>query len=121
MGRDHGEDDGKDLDFDPYFDLGKLIKFLQDRDPNTVTKFGIRNPHSFRGNYSDLALEPTKGESTVGQWLEVLEAQVGTVHEGWKGGDYTMGDMTDVWFSYEGDGGDNKVGELIMLLVVSEL
>lgn len=67
---------------------------------------------SYRGYYSDLAIEfanwsrSDKKLDTVGKLLDALEAAVGTVYEGYKGGEFTMQAHTPMWWASYGDCGE---------------
>ena len=52
---------------------------------------------SYRGYYEDIAIGVTTYPVTVGEWLAKLKAQIGEVHQGWKGGDYTAAAETALW------------------------
>ncbi len=58
---------------------------------------------SYRGYYSDLAIERGSKEVLCGAFAESLEATIGKTFEGYKGGDYTMSSSTLVWVSEYGD------------------
>lgn len=88
--------------------LGDLIRSLS-RCPKGVPcrvcgmgTTGLGKPHSYRGYYDHLALE-FGAVRTVGEVYKDLLAARGSRFEGWKGGDYIMGDHTPVWVSNEGE------------------
>lgn len=62
------------------------------------------SPHSYRGYYDDLSfgLSSDNVEDVCG-FMNNLSGAVGETFEGWKGGEYTMGWDTLLWFSGEGD------------------
>jgi hypothetical protein len=100
--------------------LGDLIEYLSARDPDTPVKIGIRNPHSYRGIYADLGFEPVFEPSTVGKWLEEVKPCLGHTFEGYKGGDFLMRTYTDCWLAYEGDSNAEKIGVLLMTLLLDD-
>lgn len=66
----------------------------------------ISKPHSYRGDYSQLAFEPTKlcfahrgdlKEATVKHILPMLEIADGEVFTGYKGGDYVMSGESEIF------------------------
>ncbi|HEX6939884.1 MAG TPA: hypothetical protein VF158_10770 [Longimicrobiales bacterium] len=84
--------------------LGALIGALEalpaDRD---ITGFG--GPHSYRGYYEDLAFEPSEAVQTVADLLATCRGCMGRVFEGYKGGEYVMGEITPVWIALYGTTG----------------
>ena len=61
-------------------------------------------PHSYRGYYSDLSFETESGASTVAEISSMLKSALGETFEGYKGGDYTMGNDAPLWSSSYGTG-----------------
>jgi len=84
--------------------LGKLIAMLESM-PADKEIFGLSNPHSYRGYYCDLAFERQAGEVKAGDLLTECRAAMGKVFEGYKGGDFIMGESTPVWVAQYGDCG----------------
>jgi len=58
---------------------------------------------SYRGYYSDLAIDRGGPECTAAELLGVLRFALGNTYEGYKGGDYKMTDTTPVWLSSYGE------------------
>lgn len=98
--------------------LGDLIARLEREDPARVLPLGFANPHSYRGDYMDLAFEPVSNIS-IGDMLEAARVALGGTFQGWKGGYYKMSDYTDCWIAEEGDSGDNKIGPLLLELLLA--
>lgn len=92
--------------------LGKLIEILESADPELVVPEGFHNPHSYRGFYEDLAFEPAMNV-TVGAMLKCAREALGTTYQGYKGGDYTMHEYTDVWIANYGSEGDG-ISEMLI-------
>jgi len=88
--------------------LGSLINKLSKLKPD-VKITGFNNPHSYRGYYCELAFELSGKEITVGEALNLCKECMGKVFQGWKGGEYTMGENTPVWFSLEGSSSNNNM------------
>lgn len=86
--------------------LGELIAWLEQQDPETTVRHGFGTPHSDRGHYCDLAFCPEETAS-IGQMLENARSALGATFTGWKGGEYTMGEYTDVLIGEYGDCGEN--------------
>ena len=62
--------------------------------------------NSYRGYYSDIALEPWDGTLTVTQLLSAAQDACGRTFEGYKGGDYTMDADTPLWIAHYGSASD---------------
>lgn len=86
--------------------LGDLIEALKNfPDKNKVLPCGFNKPHSWRGIYEELAFEPAEN-ITVFEMLSAAESAVGTVYQGWKGGDFKMDLDSPVHLSKEGNSDD---------------
>ena len=88
--------------------LGKLIEVLEALPQDLVVPKGFHNPHSWRGDYYELAFEPLEEPVKVGQLLEAAKSALGRTFQGWKGGDYKMGAMSRCYYAGEGDTGDGE-------------
>lgn len=108
------------IDIPAYLDLGELILALEAEDPTRILPIGFNNPHSFRGDYVDLAFEPAVDVS-IGDMLAAARAALGSTYQGWKGGDYTMAEHTTCWISYEGESSDNCIGPLMLRLLLGQV
>lgn len=88
--------------------LDKLIKELEQL-PEDFELEGLSDPHSYRGYYSDLAFERSK-RTTAGELLKLCKSCMGKVFEGYKGGEFMMGEGTPVWIaSYGTSAGAMKI------------
>jgi hypothetical protein len=96
--------------------LGELIKRLEKVDPKQEVKMGFSNPHSYRGYYDELAFEPQE-DTTVGEMLDWAKSAVGATYTGYKGGEYTMSEWTEVWLATYGQGGEGIGGVLLDYMV----
>lgn len=97
--------------------LQELIDYLAACDPSTRVPIGFARPHSYRGYYYDLAFE-IETETTVGAMLAAARKALGATYQGWKGGEYTMGEHTDVWLvEREGDLGET-IGPVLLAYMV---
>lgn len=85
--------------------LGELIAALEACDPETKVPIGFGHPHSYRGYYTDLAFEPVR-DTTIGAMLAAAKEALGRVYQGYKGGDYLMGEYNDCWLSEYGTTGE---------------
>lgn len=84
--------------------VGELIDQLKLADPESLIP--LTNPHSYRGYYEDLALEPTDFPIKVSLLIEQLEAVLDTELTGYKGGEFLMTEDTPVWVSNYGTTGE---------------
>lgn len=99
--------------------LDELIAALAAEDPARTLPLGFSNPHSFRGDYADLAFEPT-ANVTVGSMLADARSAHGATYGGWKGGDHQMIGWTDCWLSEEGTGnGAEPIGPILLTLLLA--
>jgi hypothetical protein len=104
-------------EIDRWVELGGIIARLEQEDPTRVLPIGFANPHSYRGDYSDLAFEPVANIS-IGDMLAACRSALGTTFDGWKGGDFTMSESSDCWIAMHGESGDNKIGPLLLDLML---
>jgi hypothetical protein len=59
--------------------------------------FGPKSIDSYRGYYSDLAIDSSKELCTVEKFLTLLDNIVGKTITGYKGGEFDMCDDTPLW------------------------
>ncbi len=59
----------------------------------------IDDPHSYRGYYSDLSLEDKGGTMQVHELIRCLVLCLNETFEGYKGGDFIMGEDTPLWIA----------------------
>jgi hypothetical protein len=85
---------------DYHVSLGELITALGKVDPEAEINFG--NPHSYRGYYADLALEPLDKPITVCLLIQDLNHVLDRELTGYKGGEFTMSADTPVWVAHYG-------------------
>ena len=103
-----------------YLTLGSLIARLEElQDPDRVLPIGFRNPHSYRGDYHELAFEPAT-DIRIGSMLDAARSAVGTTYQGWKGGDFRMDEHTRCWIAEEGTDSDNLIGPLLLHLLLAQ-
>ena len=95
--------------------LGKLIAALETMPAETVIP-SLCSPHSYRGYYSDLAFERGELECTAGKLLERCRGAMGREFQGYKGGDYLMGENTPVWVAHYG-----RCGQKLMAIRAGEI
>lgn len=85
--------------------LAEYIAWLEMQNEDFIMPVGFTNAHSYRGYYRDLAFEP-RYDLTIKQMLSEAKAALDQTFEGYKGGDFTMGKYTEVWFAEYGETGD---------------
>lgn len=99
--------------------LGELIAVLETAEPDLVLPLGFHNPHSYRGDYMDLAFEPA-ANVTVSAMLADARTALDNTYQGWKGGDYTMDAYTDCWLATQGSSADSEtIGPILLFLLLS--
>lgn len=86
-------------------ELGQLITWLEKQDPALVVSDGIGQPHTDRSYYYNLAFDPVD-KTTIGEMLNFAKSAIGSTYEGYKGGDYTMQEQTEVFIGLYGDSGE---------------
>ena len=89
--------------------LGKMIKVLEAM-PGTAEVKGIGELDSYRGYYIDLAFEPEQGVKKASVLLAACRAAMGKVFEGYKGGEFVMGELTPLWLAGYGECGQKILG-----------
>ena len=92
--------------------LDQLIAALEAAPLYLRVPLGFSSPHSYRGYYTDLAFEPQE-DTTVGQMLVCAKSALGQTYHGWKGGEYTMEEHTDVWLAEYGCSGET-IGPVLL-------
>lgn len=107
----------KALTFETHLSLGGLIARLEQEDPTRVLPIGFAEPHSYRGYYYELAFE-LRRNITVADVLADARSALGTTFEGYKGGEYTMGEHTTCWIASYGETSDNVIGPLLLELLL---
>lgn len=94
--------------------LGDLITALQSANKDKTVRdqngeYVSAECDSYRGYYSDLSFEPGD-KCTVAEMLDSASNAMGKTFEGYKGGDYDMGEDTPLWVAYYGSCGLAVVG-----------
>ncbi len=94
---------------DSQMTLGGLIEALSVF-PRDFQVASLQWPHSYRGNYEDLAFVcPQGGRRSAGELLDECEDVVGQTFTGWKGGEFVMGRDTPIWLSPKGHASGTKL------------
>lgn len=98
--------------------LQELIATLEKHDPAKTVRMGFSDPHSYRGDYSELAFEP-KEHTTVGAMLVAARSALGATFQGYKGGDYRMDEWTHCWLAQYGCSGET-IGPILLGFMLGE-
>jgi len=98
--------------------LRELIDYLENVPLDQVASIGFHNPHSYRGMYDCLAFEPTENVTAKSMLTSAIEA-LDTSYTGWKGGEFMMGQYTDVYLAEEGNQGEG-IGPILLDLMFKE-
>lgn len=104
--------------------LGGLIQQLEALDPKRMIA-GLGTPMSYRGYYDDLAFNPEEQPVTVALALKGARLCMGRIFEGYKGGEFLMGERTPVWSATHGMCGRrimglNGDGEVVQLITAPD-
>lgn len=81
--------------------LGKMIAALEGM-PDEATVANLRDEHSYRGYYSDLAFELCEGTRPAVDLLNDCRQALTETFRGYKGGDFEMDESTPVWVAHYG-------------------
>lgn len=68
---------------------------------------------SYRGDYAELAIEPSDKPRTAADFLGELKAAIGKTFHGYKGGEYVMGEYTYMYLAEYGSTGPALCGGLV--------
>ncbi len=96
--------------------LRDLITALEARNLDTPVAHGFGRPHSYRGDYACLAFEPAK-DTTVGAMLSAARSALGKTYTGYKGGEFVMGEYTDVYIAEYSRTGD-AISEAMLVAMI---
>lgn len=98
--------------------LCELIKYLEECNPSIVVPIGFNSPHSYRGDYAELAFEPATDVS-VASMLACAREALGSAYEGFKGGNFRMGEHTDVYIAEYGCTGEG-IGAVLLSYMMGQ-
>lgn len=95
--------------------LGEFIRRLEQVPADSSIKFDFvyfkpKGIHSYRGDYSQLALGYTnEGDPKVSEILELCRDAVGRKFYGYKGGEYYMDEETPMWVANSDEAGRTAI------------
>lgn len=78
--------------------LLELKNKIEQLPKGTISQYGISEPFSWRGRYSEVAFSIEKAPTTRETMLERIEKAYTDVFDGYKGGTYSYDDLTPVNF-----------------------
>lgn len=78
--------------------LSELIAALESVPADTKVPLGFDRPHSYRGDYAELAFRPALN-TTAGAMLTAAKSALGQTFTGYKGGEYKMDTYSSCWFA----------------------
>ena len=99
--------------------LGELIKALEKAEPGRVVRFGFSMPDSYRGFYDQVAFRPAQNV-TVASMLSYAREALGNTYTGYKGGEFTMDEHTDVWIAEYGQSEGDGIGPTLLRYMLGE-
>lgn len=100
--------------------LKTVIEMLRAAPQDAVLRNGFFHPHSFRDFYDELAFEPAPNVP-VREMLEDAEYALGHTFEGYKGGQFTMGEYTSCWLANYGEGSDDRLGPRLLAYMLADV
>lgn len=99
---------------------GIIDRLEQVANQDAVLKVGFVNPHSYRGDYSELAFQAAN-DIPVKNVLAYARSALGSTYGGWKGGKFTMRDYTTCYLvSEEGMRGE-MIGAVFLELMLNNV
>ena len=93
--------------------LGDLISALENADPAHVAPLGFGSPHSYRGDYHELAFKPAVNV-TVASMLAHARSALGASFPGYKGGDFMMSSYTECFIDHAHAVGGDRIGPVLV-------
>jgi hypothetical protein len=100
--------------------LRDLISTLESHPQDLIVREGFRNPHSYRGYYSELAFEPDENVA-VRSMLDCARSALGATFVGWKGGEYLMHEYVTVYLANQGECGEELSGRWLRAMLEQAL
>lgn len=99
--------------------LGELIAALEAADQTITCAHGFTNPHSYRGDYMDLAFEPAT-DVPVTAMLAAARSALNATYTGYKGGEFRMTADTWCWLSPYGDASCETLSPLALQAMLAQ-
>jgi len=99
--------------------LGEYIEILEKLNKRTKVRYGLGNPHSWRGSYDEITFEVVEN-TTIGKMLKEAKSAVGTTYTGWKGGDFTMKKNTQINIDRKGSWSDGRAMWMLLISLITK-
>lgn len=96
--------------------IKEITDYLKGFDENTEINLTLSNPHSNRGDYSNIGFNHSFETGTVKGIIEELTYVIGKTFYGYKGGEFEMCEYSEVYLSEYGG-----VGEPLTLVLLEVL
>lgn len=93
--------------------LRELIEALAGADQDYIAPLGFGRPDSYRGYYDHVAFTPERNVS-VASMLANARSAMGATFEGYKGGEYTMGEFAPCWIARYGSSEGDCIGPTLV-------
>lgn len=94
-------------------DLGTLIATLEAMPQDGEISFGFAQPHSYRGSYDEVAFAPQEN-AIVADMLRHAKSALGATFQGYKGGEFTMGEYTPTHIAPYGVSGEYEITDMVV-------
>jgi hypothetical protein len=94
--------------------IREILEFLSTLDRTTMLP-GWECPHSYRGYYECLAVEPSNKRMSAFELYTLFFDSVGSIFDGWKGGHFEMHENTLVYSSTYGVSNGIKMTKELLL------
>ena len=92
--------------------LGELIEFLEEQDPNKIVKYGFGNHACHKGSYGDVAFEPEENV-TFGYMLRQAKSALGATYTGYGSGGFTVDEYSECHIASYGESGA-EISDLLL-------
>lgn len=91
------------------------LELIVETNPEARVRLGFdpASAHSWRGSYSELSFNPATDVS-LAEMLEALKSARGKTFVGYKGGDFTMGDYTEVYIDPYSECPGNRISQALI-------
>lgn len=100
--------------------IEEALSILREYPFDRVVRDGFSSPASWRGAYSELAVEPDEGV-TVWHMIDTLTLAIGTTYYGYKGGEFTMSKHSEVHLANWGELGEPLTPRVLRYMLESEV
>ena len=99
----------------------EVLEKLKEYDILQKLSRSLVNPHSYRGDYSEIGFVEHIESTTVGEMITTISGVIGTTYTGWKGGNFTMSEYSNCYIAEKGSCGRELTEDFIELIVLEEI